>query len=226
MPNPWPRRVASTWKNWIRPLVVIIVVVTAFKSAVADWNDVPTGSMEPTILSGDRIIVNKLAYDLKVPYTTWHLAQWSNPKRGDIVICYSPSDGKRLVKRVVGIPGDTVSMRHHRLYVNGQGATYDAVSESTPEDPRSWFVENLVGHEHLVTIGEADRSGPHSFGSLTVPQDHYLVLGDNRLRSADSRVFGFVPRKDIVGRAVAVAISLDRHQRYRPRWERTGRVLH
>src|SRR5262245_17162119 len=96
------------WREWVRPLLVVLVVLFAVRSAVADWNDVPTGSMKPTILEGDRIFVNKLAYDLKVPFLGWRLVKWSNPGRGDVIVFASPADGTRLVKRVVGLPGDRV----------------------------------------------------------------------------------------------------------------------
>lgn len=92
------------WKEWVKPFLVIALIVGSVRSAVADWNHVPTGSMKPTILEGDRVIVNKLAYDLKVPFTTWHLAEWGNPARGDIVVFFAPNDGTRMVKRVVGLP--------------------------------------------------------------------------------------------------------------------------
>ena len=87
------------WKGWGYSIFVALIVATSLKSAIADWNIVPTGSMKPTILEGDRIFVNKLAFDLKVPYTTLHIAEWGAPQRGDIVVFYSPLDGKRLVKK-------------------------------------------------------------------------------------------------------------------------------
>ena len=101
------------------------MIATSFKSAIADWNIVPTGSMKPTILEGDRIFVNKLAYDLKIPYTTLHIATWGAPQRGDIVVFYSPVDGTRLVKRVVGIPGDSIAMRNNQLTINGEDIRYE-----------------------------------------------------------------------------------------------------
>src|SRR5438309_11830367 len=91
-------RARKLWKKDIRPLVILTLVLFSIRSSLADWNDVPTGSMKPTIVEGDRVFINKLAYDFKVPFTTWHLAEWSNPRRGDIVVFYSPHDGKRLVK--------------------------------------------------------------------------------------------------------------------------------
>ena len=98
------QRWAGYWRE-LKSLVLIVVILTAVRSAIADWNDVPSGSMNPTIVEGDRVFVNKVAYDLKIPFTTWHLAEWSNPKRGDIVVFFSPVDGTRLVKRVIGLPG-------------------------------------------------------------------------------------------------------------------------
>src|SRR5580698_7833354 len=112
------------WRQEIRPLLILVVVLCSIRSSLADWNDVPSGSMNPTILEGDRIYVNKLAYDLKVPFTTWHLATWSNPQRGDIVVFYSPYDGKRLVKRVVGLLGDTVELRNDQLMINSRPVDY------------------------------------------------------------------------------------------------------
>src|SRR5262249_35490102 len=110
---------AGFWRSWVKPIAVVIVVMTTVRSAIADWNDVPTGSMKPSILEGDRIFVNKLAYDLKLPFTRWHLLQWGGPKRGDIVVFPSPADETRLVKRIIGTPGDCLELRDNRLLVNG-----------------------------------------------------------------------------------------------------------
>src|SRR5438045_9335683 len=88
----------------IKVFVLMLLVISSLRSALADWNDVPTGSMKPTIQEGDRVVVSKLAYDLKIPFTTIELVKWSDPKRGDIVVLSSPRDGTRLVKRAVAIP--------------------------------------------------------------------------------------------------------------------------
>src|SRR5260370_40860004 len=121
--------VSRWWRKEIRPLLIIALVMFAIRSSLADWNDVPTGSMKPTILEGDRVFVNKLAYDLKVPFTTWHIAEWSNPQRGHIVVFFSPHDGKRLVKRVVALPGDTIELRNNALVLNGHPVEYTPVAE-------------------------------------------------------------------------------------------------
>ena len=109
------------WREWAKPALVVLLVTSALRSALADWNDVPTGSMKPTIMEGDRIFVNKLAYDLKVPFTAWHVAEWADPKRGDIVVFWFPNDpDKSYVKRVIGLPGETVEIRSGKVLVNGQ----------------------------------------------------------------------------------------------------------
>src|SRR5256885_2242669 len=117
-------RALRLWRKEIRPMLILAAILFSIRSSLADWNDVPTGSMKPTILEGDRVYVNKVAYDLKVPFTTLHLAQWDNPKRGEIVVFYSPHDGKRLVKRVIGVPGDTIELRHDSLLLNGNAVEY------------------------------------------------------------------------------------------------------
>ena len=226
MSKSWKKRLSLFLRGWVGSIVVAVLIATSFKSAVADWNVVPTGSMKPTIVEGDRIFVNKLAYDLKIPYTTWHIAAWGDPERGDIVVFYSPADGKRLVKRVMGLPGDSLSMRDNRLFINGKEIEHEpvdreAIHETAPEMTlhKRFFIENLEGREYPVLITQ-NRPSLRSFGPVTVPEGSYYMMGDNRDNSADSRYFGFVERHRIVGRATSVVASLDRTDHYRPRWER------
>src|SRR5215470_10001174 len=131
----------------LRVFIVMLLVVSSLRSALADWNDVPTGSMKPTIEEGDRVVVNKLAYDLKVPFTTIEIAKWSDPHRGDIVVLYSPVDGTRLVKRVVAVPGDRIEMRENQLFVNGQAASLKQIGEAEdPEQGPSLVFEETLGN--------------------------------------------------------------------------------
>jgi len=116
----WLKKGRLIWKSWAFSFLVALLIASSFKSAIADWNVVPTGSMKPTIVEGDRILVNKLAYDLKVPFTTRHLAKWGDPRRGDIAVFFSPVDGRRLVKRVIGLPGDTIALENNHLLVKGE----------------------------------------------------------------------------------------------------------
>ena len=157
------------WKKEIRPLLILALVIFAGRSSLADWNDVPSGSMRPTIIEGDRILVNKLAYDLKVPFTTWHIAEWSNPWRGDIVVFYSPHDGVRLVKRVVGLPGDTIELRNNALIINGQPVEYQPIAEELVRELPSQFrdgkifaTEKLPGQTHAVGGNPASPALPRS----------------------------------------------------------------
>ena len=215
------------WRKDIRPLLIFAVVMFAVRSSLADWNDVPTGSMKPTILEGDRVFVNKLAYDLKVPFTTWHIAEWSNPQRGDIVVFYSPKDGQRLVKRVIGLPGDTVESRDDQLVINGQPLEYAPPDPEMPaqlpepERERSTFAtEKLVARSHAV-MAINGIPAMRTFGPVLVPAGHFFMMGDNRDNSFDSRYYGTVARDQIVGRATGVVISLDHKNYWRPRWSRT-----
>src|SRR5271170_3286558 len=118
-----PNRATQIWLQ-LRSFAFILVILCAFRSAIADWNIVPSASMLPTILEGDRIFVNKLAYDLKVPFTTKHVLTWDNPSRGDVIVFFSPADGTRLVKRVIAVPGDQIELRNDHLFLNGVPATY------------------------------------------------------------------------------------------------------
>lgn len=219
MKKSWKTHLKSFWTGWGYSLLVALIIATSIKSAIADWNIVPTGSMKPTIVEGDRIFVNKLAYDLKIPYTTLHIAEWGAPRRGDIVVFYSPHDGTRLVKRVVGIPGDIVEMNDNRLIINGEAVEYESLDYIGMGPDQYGFIENLADTPHPVMISPR-RPSPRSFVPVTVPEGSYFMLGDNRDNSADSRYFGFVERKQIVGRATSVVISLDIHNNYHPRWER------
>ena len=195
-------------------LLMLAVLIFGSRSVIADWNYVPSGSMRPTIEVGDLILVNRLAYDLKLPFTTWHLAQWADPHRGDIVVFYSPADGRRLVKRVVGLPGDTLAMRDDRLVINGHTLAY----LSTQEGDRAarLALENLDGWVHPIRL-LPERAAMRDFGPVTVPAGHYFMMGDNRDNSADSRYFGFVDRQAILGHAVRVVLSFDTGRDYVPR---------
>jgi signal peptidase I len=214
------------WRKEIRPLLVLALVLFSIRSSLADWNDVPTGSMRPTILEGDRVFVNKLAYDLKVPFTTWHLAQWDNPHRGDIVVFFSPYDGIRLVKRVVGLPGDLIELRDNGLIINGEPVQYQPIAEELLRDlppaertNRTFAAEQLPGQAHAVA-GHPGARALRTFAPFRVPADRYFMMGDNRDDSFDSRYWGPVARDQIVGRATSVVMSFDRPRSWRPRWHR------
>lgn len=180
---------------------------------------------------GDRIFVNRLAYDLKVPFTTWHVLQWGDPQRGDIVVLYSPADGKLLVKRVIGLPGDTIELRDNQLFVNDSPAQYEPLedefaNEVSPDERTVHdFAREHLGDQSHPVMTAITRWGASSFEATPVPANMYFVMGDNRDNSSDSRYFGCVERRAILGRATATAISVDPQNYYMPRWHRFFRSL-
>jgi signal peptidase I len=210
-----------------KSLLIFVGLMLIFRSAVADWMYVPSGSMNPTIVEGDRVLVDKAAYGWRVPFTTRRLTRGGDPLRGDIVIFASPEDGETLIKRVVGLPGDTVEMRNERLLINGTELSY--APSGDPADPdlpsatraqeRVYSRENLADREHAILL-LPERPATRSFGPVRVPAGQYLMLGDSRDNSKDSRYIGFVPRDSIVGRAFRVAYSLDAERWYLPRGDR------
>jgi signal peptidase I len=189
---------------------------------LADWNVVPTGSMKPTILEGDRILVNKLAYDFKIPLTHISIYKFADPKRGDIVIFDSKVADTRLVKRVIGLPGDTVEMRDNRLIINGIEARYSS-AEYVADG--IFAIESYGSMSHRIELARTGGGRLSTFGPVKVPKERYLVLGDNRDNSADSRVYGFIPRDEIVGSARTIVLSLDYDRYYIPRMDRFFRAL-
>lgn len=226
VPEQLQRAARYLWREWIKPAVSVAIIIFPLKSALADWNWVPTGSMKPTILEGDLVFVNKLAYDLKVPFTLQRLAQWDNPAHGDIAVFFSPYDGTRLVKRVVAVPGDTIELRNNVLLLNGKALAYDSVNAQTYaqeiyEDARAVLaIEQGAGPSHLV-MALPSRGAKRTFEAITVPLGKYFMMGDSRDNSFDSRYWGFVERKQIVGQANRVLLSFDKNHHYVPRLGRT-----
>ena len=209
------------WREY-KGFALFVILMIIFRSALADWNTVPTGSMKPTIVEGDRIWVDKLAYDLRIPLTHISIRKFADPKRGDIVVFDSEAADLRLVKRVIGLPGDIVEMRHNRLTINGIEARYSGVEQ---EADAIFAIESYGGMAHRIQLAAAGLSRLSSFGPVEVPQDRYLVLGDNRDNSADSRVHGFIPREEIVGGARTVVLSINYEHYYLPRMDRFLRSL-
>lgn len=195
--------------------------MSIFRSSLADWNTVPTGSMKPTILEGDRILVNKMAYDIRMPFTHLSLYKISDPVRGDIVIFDSEAAGLKLVKRVIGTPGDIVELENNVLRINGVQLSYQDISSTLLTEDQS---EDLFSIQHSVRVNKAGSS-LSSFRPVTVPSGYYLALGDNRDRSSDSRVIGFVPRNEIVGRTRSVVMSFNYDNNYIPRSDRFFHTL-
>jgi len=218
--------IRRVWKEWWLTIFLIIFIVIPVKSSLADWNWVPSGSMNPTILEGELVFVNKIAYGLRLPLTLHRVAEWSSPERGDIVICFSPEDGTRLVKRLIGKPGEIIAMKENRLFINGEAINYTKLDAKHGKYLGGKLQKrSVLAEEDLDGLGHAVMAVPsitaiRNFGPVTVPQDCYFVMGDNRDMSKDSRVFGFVQRKAIIGKAQGVILSFDVSDKYQPRWKR------
>ena len=219
-----------SWLRSNRGFLLFLACFALFRTAVADWNPVPSGSMRPTLLEGDVVLVNRLAYDLKVPLTELDIAATGEPKRGDIATFFSPRDGTRLVKRIVGLPGDTIAMRENVLYVNGIAARYSdpAFVHEPPGEPGSGsavrVTESIAGSRRRIQY-LPDASSMRDFGPVVVPAGSYFMLGDNRDNSADSRYIGPVARRLLIGRVNRLVASADILDHWMPRIERFGKAL-
>src|SRR5687768_6610168 len=216
------------WVTWGAELFGVLALVLGCRVAVADWPRVPTGSMEPTLRVGDYLLVNKLAYGPRLPFTNTAI-ELGRPQRGDVVVFRFPADVSTLyVKRLVGMPGDTVAYSRGVVSINGQPfhAVVESTSNKRPEDRGQVLVhETAGGHEHTIKL-DARHPGaavaPQAWLShwpdacqvmavdawrCTVPAGKYLMMGDNRDNSADSRVWGFLDHHEVYGKAVRVLVN-------------------
>jgi signal peptidase I len=184
-----PRRIARE----LGVIAAFALVLMSARSSLADHYTVPTGSMLPTIELDDRIVVNKAAYGLHVPFTTTYVTRFDGPQVGDVVVLDSPEEAKVLLKRVVGVPGTRVEVRGGQICIDDQPAPV--------EQRAGGLYERLGGVLHQVRL--TNDGGP-DYGPVTIPEGRYLVMGDNRGDSHDGRSFGLVSREAILGRAMGV----------------------
>jgi signal peptidase I len=212
------------WLDWTAGLFPVILAVFLLRSFLFEPFKIPSGSMVPTLLVGDLILVNKFHFGVRLPVINKKIVQNNDPQRGDVVVFRYPPDPRMdYIKRVVGVPGDEVSYLNQKLTINGQPVPAAAQGEYYDEDSlryASQFAEKLNGAEHRILV---DPRRPAFFAGddkhfafrencrysaegvvCKVPQGHYFMMGDNRDNSQDSRFWGFVPDENIVGRAFFV----------------------
>ena len=236
--------------EWFRSVMIALVLFFLVRSFFVEAFKIPTGSMEGTLLVGDFLLVNKLVYGAEVPFTKVKLPAMRTPERGDVIVFQWPVDRtKNFVKRIVGMPGDTLEMRAGDLVRNGKPLTETYVSHTSPgsdvsDDEFNWQLAYLLNPSHPVAdaprnpIGVSTleaRPGYHpsrnNWGPLVVPKGNYFVLGDNRDNSLDSRYWGFVADSLVRGRPLVVyysynpdgAVKLDWLTRIR--WKRFGELI-
>ncbi len=199
--------------EYARSFFPVILIVLILRSFMMEPFRIPSGSMMPTLLVGDFIMVNKFSYGLRLPVTHHKILELGEPARADVVVFRFPEDPDiDYIKRVIGLPGDTVGYFNKQIYINGEPVkqeflhNYEGVGAGFNMTGNHLLSEQLgsVRHQILINPDRASMSG-----ELTVPEGHYFVMGDNRDNSNDSRVWGFVPEENLVGKAVLIWMSLD-----------------
>lgn len=223
----------SLWE-WTKTACVVLVIYFGVRTFVVEAFRIPTGSMEKTLLVGDFLLVNKAVYGAQIPGTRARLPGFEQPRRGDVVVFLAPKDpGKYYVKRLVGLPGDTLAMRHKRLYLDGRLVPEPyAMYTDFVDDPYS--PEMLWQRNFLVNPSRRWRYHPtrDNWGPIVVPPHEYFMLGDNRDDSEDSRYWGFVDQRALEGRPLMVYYSFNpRSMEPFPwltnvRWGRIGEAIH
>jgi signal peptidase I len=240
-PGQGDTRKKPRWQEYGESIFIALALALIIRAFLVQAFSIPSGSMEPTLLVGDYLLVNKLAYGIRNPFTNSVLIPLGTPQRGDVVVFLYPQDtSKDYIKRVIGVPGDRVEIRNKKLYLNGR------LTEIPPpsKDPNA---SHAVYRDPEITPTERDNFGP-----VVVPKDSYFVMGDNRDRSYDSRFWGFVPMRDLKGRAFIIYFSWEgagqpqetmlpslfqglqgliftSHwdtKAFRVRWQRLGKLIH
>jgi len=174
----------SVLRDWTESIIVAFLLAMVIRTFVVQAFKIPTGSMRPTLLEGDLILVNKFIYGAKIPFTGFRLPAVAGLKRGDVIVFIYPEDPKKdFIKRLIGLPGEAVELKNGSIYINGQP-----------------LLDPLFNQRYYYNRGDFGLEN----GKLVVPKDQYFVLGDNSASSKDSRYWGFVPKNNILGKALVI----------------------
>ena len=189
-----------TIPKWLKELIAVIIIVLFIRAFFVQAYNIPSGSMKPTLLVGDFILVNKLVYRL------------SEPQRGDIVVFKWPVNPQiDFIKRIIGMPGDIIEVKGERVYINGEELYLKLIDKVQEDGTIKLIYEETLpnGLKHKIALYENPFMFRKDVGPIRVPEGHYFVMGDNRDNSEDSRYWGFVPRENIVGKAFVIYFSGD-----------------
>jgi len=183
-------RKKSVIREWTESIIIAFLLAMVIRAFVVQAFKIPTGSMRTTLLEGDLILVNKFIYGAKVPFTNWVLPALREPKRGDVVVFIYPEDAKKdFIKRLIAFPGETVEIINGTVYINGK-PLLEATFNQNPDGSIRYYYNR----------GEFAEAGK----KIVVPKDNYFMLGDNSASSKDSRYWGFVPKENILGKALVI----------------------
>jgi len=196
-------RKKSVFREYVEAFTYAVILALIIRTFVVQAFKIPSGSMIPTLLIGDHILVNKFIYGIKIPFTDKKILSFKEPQRGDIIVFKYPGDEKRdFIKRVIGLPGETIEIKDKQVFINGKPLQEPyAIYNGSP----SYF----RGH----------------YGPVKIPPNHLFVMGDNRDNSMDSRVWGFLDERKVKGKAFIIYWSWDRNSHW-VRWRRIGKLLH
>ncbi|MBU4120865.1 MAG: signal peptidase I [Proteobacteria bacterium] len=198
----------SKFREYIEAIILAVVIALFIRTFVIQAYKIPSGSMKPTLLIGDHILVSKFNYGIKLPFLRTTLIPVGAPQRGDIVVFIYPEDrSKDFIKRLIGVPGDTIEIRNKKIFINGLPYS----------DKHGVYVDNFI-----IPGAVQPRD---NFGPVTVPEGSLFVMGDNRDESYDSRFWGFVSKKDVLGKALIIYWSWNQEEHW-IRWSRIGGILH
>lgn len=200
----------------------VLLIVFVLRSFIAEPFQIPSASMESTLVEGDFILVNKFHYGLRMPVFRNLLVGINEPKRGDVMVFFPPHDKRYFIKRVIGLPGDHVVYSDGQLIINGEPKDIEIISAEPAYRPTKYLLEETLSTgPHQVQWTPGTNVGPS--GEWTVPEGHYFMMGDNRGRSSDSRLWRnpvtnepmpFVPAENIVGKAVAIWMHWDKESNF------------
>lgn len=198
----------SQTREWIESIVIALILALFIRTFVVQAFKIPSGSMEPTLLIGDHLLVSKFIYGTKIPFTDIKVLPLKEPERGDVIVFIYPVDpSKDFIKRIIGLPGDKVEVINKKVYLN----------DKPIEDIHAHHADNLI-----IPKGSEPRD---NFGPVTVPKDSLFVMGDNRDRSYDSRFWGFVNKSEIKGKAFIIYWSWN-SDRFLPRLARIANLIY